>query len=107
MFGRLCGVDRSRVFEALKATMFLLPQSEMVVRSKVKGSVASSQESYIYFLLGRPFIRISFAMLSIIFDVIMDWTVCFGKIINVQRKRAVDRTELCIGRYCYMFTEGE
>ncbi len=39
----LVKVDRCRnwVFEALKETKFLLPQSEMIERSEVKRSVAS------------------------------------------------------------------
>ncbi len=44
MFGRLYRVDRwiNWVFEASKDTKFLIPQLEMIARSEVKRSAASS-----------------------------------------------------------------
>ena len=47
LFGSLCRVNRWRnlAFEALKDTKFLLPHSEIIERSEVKGSTASSLEA--------------------------------------------------------------
>ncbi len=82
MCGRSCRVDKCRnwVFEVLKETKFLLPQSEMIERSEFKRSAASfldvSNSCGFGCLKGRGIVQ------SSVISIGVDRIVCSGKIID-------------------------